>query len=185
MPDPATATATQLRNIEQATGLTVPAFAAAVAEAGIDGHKAILRFLQDTYGLTYGNANLVATKVRELAAGGPAPADALLDAQYGGAKAAMRPVYDRLVEIARGLGPDVTIVVQKTAVSLRRRKQFAVIAYASSTRIALGLNLGETPPGGRVIETPRAMCSHRVDVATTDAVDDEVRALVAQAYDRA
>ena len=93
MPDPVAATETQLRNIEAATGMSVAAFAAAVAERGIEGHAKILAFLKTEYGLSHGNANAVALRVRERAAGGPASPDALLDAQYAGAKAALRPVY--------------------------------------------------------------------------------------------
>ena len=107
MPDPIAATETQLRNIEAATGMSVDAFAAAVAERGIVGHAQIVAFLKAEYGLSHGNANAVALKVRELAAGGPASSDALLDAQYTGAKSALRPVYERLAGIAAGLGPDV------------------------------------------------------------------------------
>ncbi len=165
--------------------MTVASFAAAVAEAGVAGHKAIIAFLGERYGLSYGNANAVAIRVRELASGGPATPDALLDAQYAGARAAMRPVHDRLVEVARGLGPDVTVLVQKTAVALRRKRQFGVITAASSSRIALGLNLAETPAGGRVIATPGQMCSQRVDLGGIDAVDDEVRGWLAAAYERA
>jgi hypothetical protein len=130
MPDPSAATETQLRNIEDSTGMSVAAFAAAAADRGIEGHSKLLAFYKTEYGLSHGNANAVALRVRELAAGGPAGADTLLDAQYAGGKAALRPVYERLAELASGLGPDVAILVQKTGVAFRRRKQFGLVQAA-------------------------------------------------------
>jgi hypothetical protein len=185
MPDPVAATETQLRNIEAATGMSVAAFAAAVAERGIEGHAKILAFLKTEYGLSHGNANAVALRVRERAAGGPASPDALLDAQYAGSKAALRPVYERLASIAAGLGPDVEILVQKTGVAFRRQRQFAVVQAASATRVALGLNLGGAPGDPRVIATPGAMCAFRVDLSDEASVDAAVASWLAEAHARA
>ena len=185
MPDPVAATETQLRNIEAATGMSVAAFAAVVAERGIDGHAKIIALLKAEYGLSHGNANAVAFKVRELAAGGPASADALLAAQYAGAKAALRPVYERLAGIAAGLGPDVHIVIQKTGVAFRRQKQFAVVQAASAKRVQLGLNLGTAPRDARVVPTPGAMCAFRVDLPDEQSVDADVARWLREGYERA
>ena len=123
--------------------------------------------------------------MRELAAGGPATSDALLDAQYANGKAALRPVYERLATTAADLGPDVEILVQKTGVAFRRRKQFAVVQAASAKRVALGLNLAEAPGDARVVPTPGAMCAFRVDLPDADAVDGDVEAWLREAYERA
>lgn len=185
MPDATAATETQLRNIEAATGMSIAAFAAVIAERAIDRHAKIIAFLKSEYGLTHGNANLVAFKVRELAAGGPAPSDALLDAQYSGAKAALRPVFERLADIAASLGPDVEVVVQKTAVAFRRQRNFAVIQAASAKRIQLGLNLDAAPDDPRVVATPGAMCAFRVDLPDTKSVDADVTRWLREGYERA
>ena len=185
MTDPAAATATQLRNIEQATGVLMTDFAAAVAAAGVEGHGKILAFLKTEYGLSHGNANAIAHKVRELAAGGPPPSSDLLDAQYAGPKAALRPICERLRGIAEGLGSDVEILVQKTGVAFRRRKQFGLVQAPSAKRVTLGLNLPEAPGDERVIATPGAMCAYRVDLPDVGAVDAAVEGWLAAAYDRA
>jgi hypothetical protein len=185
MPDPSAATETQLRNIEASTGMSMAAFAAAATDRGIEGHAKLLAFFKTECGLSHGNANAVALRVRELAAGGPAGADTLLDAQYAGGKAALRPVYDQLVELARGLGPDVEILVQKTGVAFRRRKQFGLVQAASAKRVALGLNLDAAPEDPRAIPTPTAMCGYRVDLEAPDAVDGDVAGWLREAYERA
>lgn len=185
MTDPAAAVANQLRNIEQATGRSMADFSREVAARGIDGHARIVAFLKAEHGLSHGNANAVALKVRELAAGGPPAADALLDAQYAGSKAALRPVCERLVAVATGLGPDVEVLVQKTGVALRRRRQFALVQAPSAKRVTLGLNLPDAPADERVVATPGAMCAYRVDLADPAAIDDAVTGWLAAAYERA
>ena len=114
-------------------------------------------------------------------AGGPPGKNDLLAAQYSGAKAALRPVYDRLAAIAESRGDDVTVIVQKTGVAFRRAKQFAVVRAASSTRVQLGLNLGATPDDPRVSATT-GMCTHSVDVRRPEEIDDDVVTWIAQAY---
>lgn len=188
MTDPAAQTSNQLRNIEAATGRTMTDFAADVAAPGVQGHARIVAFLKERDGLSYGNANAVALKVRELAAGGPPPSDALLDAQYAGAKAVLRPLSDQVVAMAQALGPDVQVVIQKTAVALRRKKQLGVVQAASAKRLQLGLNLSAevaAAAGSRVTATPGAMCSHRVDIAGPQDLDEALATLLRHAYDRA
>lgn len=184
MTDPAAATETQLRNITATTGKTVEDFAVALAPYGPLPHGKLVAVLKSDFGLTHGNANLIATKVRERAAGGPAPEGDLLEAQYSGVKAGLRPIHDRLVGAAQDFGPDVSVVIQKTAVSLRRKKQFGVIQAASASRVQLGLNLEMTPADPRVKETT-GMCSHRVDLASVDAVDTDVLGWLRAAYNAA
>ncbi|MEO8461720.1 MAG: DUF5655 domain-containing protein [Chloroflexota bacterium] len=179
-----TASATQLRNIETQTGITVDGFATLIAERGPLTHGGIMAVLKTEHGMSHGNANLMARLVREQMAGGPPPPEALLDAQYSGAKTSLRPIHDRVVEIASGFGPDVTVVVQKTGVSLRRRRQFAVVQAPAASRVQLGLNLETTPDDPRIIETT-GMCSHRVDLPSLQSVDDDVVAWLERAYSEA
>jgi hypothetical protein len=174
----------QLANIASATGRTVADWAAVVAAAGSTKHSEIVAYLKTEHGLTHGNANALAHAVREVSAGGPtAPAD-LLAAQYAGTKERLRPIHDEIVLVARGLGTDVDVVVNKTGVSLRRRRQFAVVEAPSSKRVRLGLNLKGHEPGGR-LRAVQGMCTHAVDVTDIDDVDDELTDWLRAAYDAA
>lgn len=183
MADPKAQADKQLQNIEESTGMGVAGFADSVASAGLDRHGEIVGHLKSTFGLGHGNANLVATRVRELRSGGPASDDELLAAQYGGAKAPLRPIMDTVVEAARGFGDDVEVAVQKTGVSLRRARQFALVQAPSSKRVQVGLNLEVTPDSDRIRETT-GMCSHRVDVTSVDEVDDELVGWMSEAYEQ-
>ena len=127
MADPEAATASQLRNIEESTGRNVQEWSTVISAAGLTKHAEIVTYLKSSHGLTHGNANLLARKAREQTEGGPAGEAELLEFQYSGAKQALRPIYDAVVEAARALGGDVAVVTQKTGVSLRRRKQFGLV----------------------------------------------------------
>ena len=104
--------------------------------------------------------------------------------QYSGPKAAALPAYHALSAVAESLGPDVMKVVQKTGVSFRRKKQFALIQAPSAKRLRLGLNLAATPDDPRIVAAS-GMFSHSVDVTSPDEVDADVAAWVRAAYDRA
>lgn len=172
---------TQLDNIEASSGKSLADFTEAVRDSGLERHGQVVSYLKQEHDLTHGNANLVAHMVREELAGGPATPQQLLDAQYAGAKAALRPIYDALEATATGISPDVEVVVQKTGVSFRHRKQFALVQAASAKRMQLGLNLPVTPSDSRVMEAT-GMCSHRVDLSSLEEVDDSVREWIGEAY---
>lgn len=184
MPDPEAQVATQWRNIEAATGLTLDGFTERIRAAGLERHGEMIAFLKSELGLTHGNANLVAAQVREALAGGPPESGTLLDAQYAGPRAALRPVYEHLAEVAEALGPDVRRVIQKTGVSFRRARQFALVQAPSAKRVTLGLNLDSTPDDPRVVAVS-GMCSHQVALTDPAAVDDAVIAWLRMAYERA
>lgn len=184
MADPKAQAATQIRNIEQATGKTVSQFTALVSKTDLEKHGQIVAYLKSEHGLTHGNANLLAHLVREELAGGPPQDDALLDAQYEGGKAKLRPLYEQLATIAEELGADVEKVIQKTGVSFRRKKQFVLLQAPSAKRVQIGLNLPVTPDDPRVKEVS-GMCSHRVDITDEAEIDDQVAGWILASYDSA
>ena len=113
----------------------------------------------------------------------PTPED-LLAAQYAGARVGLRPIYEAVAAIAEGLGGDVQKVIQKSGVSFRRRKQFALVQAPSAKRVQLGLNLDATPDDPRVLAMS-GMCTHRVELTDLAAVDGDVARWMRMAYERA
>lgn len=184
MPEPSGQAASQLANVEADTGRTLADFTAEIRDLGLEKHGEIRTHFKEAHGLGHGNANLLTTLVREALAGGPPPPEALLEAQYAGAKAHLRPILDEVWAIAESFGDDVESVIQKTGVSFRRRKQFALVQAPSSRRVQVGLNLPETPDDGRVSEVS-GMCTHRLDLTDAGEVDDAVAGWVRAAYEAA
>lgn len=109
-------------------------------------------------------------------------------AQYSGAKAHLRPVYDKLAEAASQLGDDVEFGPRKTYVALHRGKQFAVIQPTTNTRVDFGLRLKGIPlPASQRLEPATNVgggsITHKIALTTADQIDEEVRSLLQTAYD--
>lgn len=109
-----------------------------------------------------------------------------LDAQYAGPKAALRPIYDRVLAVVRGFGDDVELQTRKTYVAFARGKQFAVVQPATRSRVDIGLKLPAAPAGGRLQPTNNTgsgSMTHKVSVASPDEVDEYVVSLLRAAYE--
>jgi predicted transport protein len=134
-------------------------------------------------GLTHGYANLVVLTAKERAAGGPASAQDLVDGQYRG-KENLRPIYEAVLAAATALGTDVEVVPKKAGVSLRRSKQFALVAPTTKTRADLGINLKGVGPTKRLLEVG-GMCTHKVAITDRAQIDAELLGWLTEAYEKA
>lgn len=181
MTDPATET--MIANLPDRTGRSLAEWLDVLAPLGLERHSEILACLKGEHGMSHGYANLVSILYRESLTG-KLNETGLVDAQYQGAKAALRPIYDAIVIAVSGIGADVEIAPKKGSVSLRRSKQFALITPATRTRIDLGLNLKGESPAGR-LEASSGMCTHKIAITRVDEVDDEVVRYLRMAYEQA
>ncbi len=181
MATPEEMAASMIANMPEKTGKSLEDWLTIVGASGLQKHGQIVKFLKSEHAMTHGFANLVASKALNPE---PVSEDALVDTQYTGAKAALRPIHDAIVEFCTALGGDVEIAPKKASVSLRRSKQFALITPATKTRIDLGLALKGEKAKGR-LESYNAMCSHRVRIEDISDFDDKVKGWIRQAYDRA
>ena len=99
-----------------------------------------------------------------------------------------KPIYDRLVAEAQSFGEDVEIAPKKAFVSLRRKKQFAIIQPSTLTRMDLGLNLDpEYVSSGCLNKGDKwsGMCSHSIEIHTMDDITPEVIQWLQKAYESA
>jgi len=178
-------TASMIENLQAKTGKNLAQWLDLAQSSKLAKHGELVKWLKGEHGIGHGYANLIAHKALAPA---EAPAgDALVDAQYAGAKAALRPVYDALIALVRKLGPDVEIAPKKTYVSLRRSKQFALIQASTATRIDVGIQLKGVAPEGALEASGsfNAMVSHRVRISSLGEVNNQLRGWLKQAYESA
>lgn len=178
MASPEQQLATMLTNLPEKTGKPLDNWLKIIAKENLEKHGQIVKFLKADHGVSHGFANLIASKALDK---GEAPD--LVAAQYSGGKAGLRPLHDLIVKYASSLGEDVEIAPKKSSVSLRRKKQFALIAPATKSRIDLGLALKGEAAEGR-LETYNAMCSHRIRLETKSDFDATAKKWMKEAYAR-
>jgi hypothetical protein len=182
MADPQAALATQLRNIEAKTGKTIAQLRDVIAASGLAKHGEIRSMLMTRCGLGHGDANTVAHMAREAPA---AASDDPLDAIYTGAKAGLRPLHEAVMKAMHALGP-FEIAPKKTYLSLRRRKQFAMVGPATKDLVEIGLNVKGLPEHPRLKALPPGgMCQYTVRLGSAAEVDAALAALLRAAYDAA
>src|SRR5262245_54249787 len=83
------------------TGKSLAEWQAVIRASGLRRHGEIVHFLKGEHGVSHGYANQIALKALEPEGAPAAGSDGLLEAQYAGAKARLRPVYDALVSAMR------------------------------------------------------------------------------------
>lgn len=180
------ATQTMIQNLQAKTGKSLDEWVVIARSWELGKHREILNRLKDEHGLTYGYANLVALTAMQTDAR-PKEADDLVAAQYAGAKAGLRPVYEALVTAVSRFGPDVEFAPKKAYVSLRRKKQFGLIQPSTAGRVDVGINLKDAPPTERLEQSGsfNSMVSHRVRLSGVEDVNEELIGWLRQAYDAA
>jgi len=181
------ATQTMIANLKEKTGKSLDQWVTIARGSKLAKHGEVVKFLKADHGLTHGYANLVAHKYLSSDAGSAEDAGDLVEAQFAGAKAGLRPIYDRLVKLIQGFGGDVELAPKKAYVSVRRSKQFAILQPSTATRFDVGINLKGVAPAGRLEASGsfNSMVSHRVRVEKLADVNDELVKWLRQAYDAA
>jgi hypothetical protein len=168
----------QLRNIEKDYGRTIDELVLIVDKSGLTKHNEVVAMLKQRYRMSHGAAHRVSLVARSRAPQ-PAPAGAALAPP-------LQDLYARLLKKAVALGKDVEQAPKKGYLSLRRRKQFAML-QPGARWINVGLVLAKQPPAGRLESAAKwnALFTHRVRVATTSDIDKELDSWLRTAYDAA
>jgi uncharacterized protein DUF5655/uncharacterized protein DUF4287 len=181
---------TQLRNIETKTGKSFDELRALIAESGLTKHGEIREMLKTKLGLGHGDANALihfalSSDGQSAAAASGLSNDDVVNEIYSGTKAHLRPIHDKFMSAIEGFG-EFERVPKKGYLSLRRKKQFAMIGPATKDRVEVGLNMKGVPETSRLAaQPPGGMCQYKVKVTGPDEVDAELVAWVKQAYDSA
>jgi hypothetical protein len=181
---------TQLKNIQAKTGKTLDQLGTLIRTSGLTKHGELRDMFKRDLGLGHGDANMLVHACRKsdgasaAAEQGATPAD-VLDEIYTGPKAVLRPIHDALMAAITAFGP-FEIAPKKGYVSLRRKKQFAMIGPGTKSRVDIGINMKGVKGTARLIEqAPGGMCQYKVVVTDPREVDKDLIGWIKQAYDSA
>jgi predicted transport protein len=178
------AVATGLR---ERTGHDLGEWVQMVEVSGIDplDQLAVRRWLKSEHGVPQNSQWAIADASARTAGWERPSVDEYTDQQYQGAKAGLRPIYDRLAGEITAFGDDVTIEGRSTYTPFVRARQFAAIAAATKSRVDLGLRFTD-PPASERLRPAKApgQSTHKIELSSVDDVDDEVIALARAAYEQ-
>ena len=161
--------------------------AQAIAGQGMRKNGEVVIWLKREYGLGHSTAFILAAEALKPADYVPPTTAEIIAAQYAGATAALRPIFERVLASVHSLGDDVRIEPRQTYVAFARAKQFALIQPSTKNRVDLGLVLPDVEPSTRLVASTNfgsGSINRRVALATPDEVDAEIAEWLRQAYDR-
>lgn len=190
MTDVAKAMATQLANIEKRSGKSLAELAQIIQASGLSKHGEIRDMLKRDLGLGHGDANTLVHHVlksdgQSAAAEQNLSTDDVVSGLYTGPKAALRPIHDKVMAEISKLG-EFEVSPKKTYVSLRRKKQFAMVGPATKTQIEVGINSKTLTATDRLVEMPpNSMCNFKVRLSSVDEVDEALIGWIKQAFESA
>jgi hypothetical protein len=181
---------TQLDNIQKKTGKSLQELSDLVKASGLSKHGEIRSMLISQFGLGYGDANTLVHYVlksdgERAAQEKGLSADAVLDEIYNGPKSALRPIHEKLMDAISQFG-EFEVAPKKGYVSLRRKKQFAMLGPATNTRFELGINHKSLSGDERLLAQPAgSMCNYKVRLTQASEVDETIITWVKQAFETA
>ncbi|MBA3917114.1 MAG: hypothetical protein C0516_00845 [Gemmatimonas sp.] len=174
-------------SMHERTGKTLEEWVTLVQASGLDAldQNAVRRWLKSTHGVLQ-NSQWAIADAAARAAGWTAPTvDEYVAQQYDGAKAALRPVYDRLQALLTALGPDVVVEGRATYIPFVRARQFVAVAAATRTRVDVGLRYTKAPRSTLLVESAApGQATHKLSLQTVSDITTEVEQLLRAAYEQ-
>jgi hypothetical protein len=180
----------QIKNIQTRTGKSLDELFTIFTTSGLKKHSEVRSLFIKELGLGYGDASTLAShfiQSKGVATGkveSVNPDLAVIEI-YSGPRALLRPIHDEIMNFIKSLG-QFEIAPKKGYLSLRRKRQFAMVGPVTNSRIEVGLNMKGITPTNRLEQNPPGgMCQYKVKVTSLAEVDAELKAWITIAYNGA
>ena len=167
-------------NMPEKTGKSLDEWKQILINSGLEKFGEKVKYLKAEHGITHGYANTIVGLSKEEKQSD----NDLVLAQYKG-KETLLTMYAVLLNVINTFGKDIEIAPKKANVSLRTKRQFALIQPSTKTRIDLGLKLKSQPVEGRLEASGPfgTMCTHRIQLTDVSQIDQEVIDYMKLAYE--
>lgn len=175
------------KTISDKTGKTIQEWVAILENFEGTKFKERQLFLKEKYGL---GQNYAYTIIRWLEGERGAETydpEALVEAQYAGAKSVLKPIYNFILDFALSLDPAVAACPAKGYVPIYRNNVIAHIKAATKSRIDLGLALRDTEASGVLIDTggfnKGDRITHKIEITKLDDFDETAKSWLKKAFE--
>jgi len=174
-------------SMAERTGHTLDEWVLAVEASGVDplDQRAVRAWLKEAHGIGQNTQWAIAFETARRNGWVEPDVEGYIDGQYAGARAPLRPVFDRVRELLTSLGDDVTVEGRGGYTPFVRRRQFAAVAAATRSRVDLGLRFTEAPTSDLLAPSNGpGQSTHKIGLAAPEDVTAEVEALVRLAWEQ-
>ena len=143
--------------------------------------------LIDKFSLGFGDATMLVhfalqTDGQTAAEASQSSIEEILEEIYSGSKSSLRPLHDCVMKKVEELG-EFTIAPKKGYLSLRRKRQFAMIGPGTRNRLEIGLNMKGVAATDRLIEqSAGGMCQYKIYLSSEIEIDKEFLIYLQTAY---
>ncbi len=154
-------------------------------DSHFEKHSEIRTFFIEKLELSYGFANTLAhyvSKTDGTSLSEGKTMDELLDEIYSKDKAKFRPIHEELISEIKKFG-DFEMIPKKGYMSLKQKRQFAMIGPKTNNRMEIGINGKNLKSSQRLEEQPKgSMCQYIVKITDLKDVDQELIGWLYEAY---
>lgn len=171
---------------KEKTGRSLKDWLIFLKATGMDKRNPVMDMLKSEHGLNHMQAQLLTGIF--LNNGQPVYMNegSLLDLQFEKSPA-FRPLFDELTAFIGKAFPDAQLIPKKTYLSFTATREFAAVNVKTG-ELRLGLDLGDHPFGEKVqqakLSGPMPRISHMVVLKQAGDLDDSLRSLLQQSYQR-
>jgi predicted transport protein len=174
---------TMIDNMPEKTGKSLEEWFGILKTKSFTKHGEFMNFLKKENGVTHGFANTIVQLYKK---NPEEKEEDLVVTQYKG-KEHFKPIYEKLVKEIGQFGGDVELAPKKAYVSVRRKRQFAILQPSTKSRFDIGLNIKGKEPEGSLEKAGswNSMCTHRIKTGQLEDITPEVIAWIKEAYEGA
>jgi len=171
--------------ITEMTGKTELEIKKMLKDSQLEKHSDIRILLMNQLGLSYGYANtythyLMKTDGASLAEG--KSLNQVLDEMYNKEKSKFRIIHDEMMKEIEKFG-EFEIVPKKGYLSLKQKRQFAMIGPKTNTRMEIGINLKNAIQNPQFEKQPKgSMCDYIVKISDIKDINIELFEWLNEAY---
>lgn len=177
-----------LKNITEITGKTESEIKTLLVSSKLIKHSEIRAMFMEKLDLSFGFANtlaLIITKSDGASLAEGKSMDELLDEIYSGKKAQFLVFHEIVMGKIETMGP-FEIAPKKGYLSLRVKKQFAMIGPKTNTRMEIGLNINGIDGTDVLLAQPKgSMCKFIVKISTQEDLTADLFKWLQEAYNQA
>lgn len=177
-----------IEKITEITGKSYQQMEELLQKSKLSKHSQIREMFMESLGLTYGYANtlaLIITKSDGASQSEGKSIDALVHEIYVGKKADFLPLHEEIMSKIETFGP-FEIAPKKGYLSLRCKKQFAMIGPKTNSRMEIGINIKDIQGNDQLIEQKKgSMCKFIVKITGKEDITDQLFIWLKMAYDQA